>query len=362
MTELQGSDFLSKVQGILSFFNLEQLKSQKESLERELLDNQTWSDPNGAKTKNQKLSEVQNLLESINSLQNYMEEWQIARELEDVESLEALEKAADPILQELSLKSLLSGRFDKHSTTLSIHSGAGGIDAQDFAAMLASMYQAFCQEQGWTYKIIALSSGEEGGVKSMTLEITGGPIYGYLKEEAGVHRLIRISPFNSGNTRETSFALVEVLPNNLEEEYRDFQVDEKDLRWDFFTASGKGGQSVNKTSSAVRVVHLPTKISATCQNERSQLQNKEIALEQLKNKLIALELKKKEDLKKELKGDLISPEWGSQIRTYTLHPYKMVKDHRSGYQTSDVDDVLKYGNLKELIVSVKKQKKESIAE
>jgi len=208
----------------------------------------------------------------------------------------------------------------------------------------------------WEVNLISLSNGEEGGVKSATIEVRGLQSYGYLKEEAGVHRLVRISPFNSGGTRETSFALVEVIPDNVIDEVEAFEIKEEDLKWDTFMAGGKGGQSVNTTYSAVRVTHLPTKIVVVCQNERNQIQNRQIALKHLKNKLAVLEVQKHQELKKELRGEFHSPEWGSQIRNYVLHPYKLVKDTRSGFETTNVDKILEQGELLEIIWSVKKAK------
>ena len=216
------------------------------------------------------------------------------------------------------------------------------------------MYQAFAKKQGWVSELTYLSAGEEGGVKTATLKIKGQFAFGLLKEEAGVHRLIRLSPFNAGHTRETSFAMVEVLPEGLDEEV-EIDLEEKDLRWDYFMSSGKGGQSVNTTYSAVRVVHLPTGISVTCQNERSQQQNKLQALKYLKNKLAILKLKEQQQLKEELRGDWQSPEWGSQIRSYVMHPYKLVKDHRSGCETQDVEGVLAGEGLLDFIWAMKRR-------
>jgi peptide chain release factor 2 len=233
---------------------------------------------------------------------------------------------------------LLSGPYDKNSALISIHAGAGGTEAQDWAQMLLRMVMRFCDTMGWQAKILDESRGSEAGYKSVLLEVKGRYAYGYLKSEHGVHRLVRISPFDAEKMRHTSFALVDVLPevdNTVQ-----FEIDPKDLRIDTFMSGGKGGQSVNTTYSAVRIVHIPTNISVSCQNERSQQQNKEMAMKILQSKLHALEEEKKAKEKQEMRGEYKSPEWGSQIRSYVLHPYHLVKDYRSEYESTDPEAVL----------------------
>ncbi|MEI7741811.1 MAG: peptide chain release factor 2 [bacterium] len=239
--------------------------------------------------------------------------------------------------KKLEFSMLFSGAHDSSNAMLAVHAGSGGDEAQDWAAMLARMYTRYAEARGWKVEIISESLGE-AGIKSIMFKIEGRYSYGYLKSEAGTHRLVRISPFDAEKLRHTTFALVEVLPEI--DEVADFDVDPKDLRIDTFMSGGKGGQSVNTTYSAVRIVHIPTGITVNCQNERSQAQNKENALKILKAKLFKLKEEELEREKKSLRGEFKSAEWGSQIRSYVLHPYKLVKDHRTGYETSEAEKVL----------------------
>ena len=240
----------------------------------------------------------------------------------------------------------LSGPYDERPAILSIHAGAGGTESQDWVEMLLRMYLRWTESKKHQAQILDASYGEEAGLKSVTVEIKGRCAYGYLKAEIGVHRLVRLSPFDANHLRHTSFALAEVLP--AAEEDPDITVHPEDIKEEFFRSSGPGGQNVQKVASAVRIIHLATGIVVSCQNERSQHQNREFAMKILKARLLERRLEERADEMARLKGEHVSAEWGNQIRSYVLHPYKMVKDHRTGYQTSDADGVLD-GDLDEFL-------------
>lgn len=239
--------------------------------------------------------------------------------------------------KDLSKQLYLQGKYDQSPAIITINAGAGGVDAQDWAQMLERMYLRLAEKNNWTVNYLSRSMGAEAGIKSVTFKVSGLYAYGYLKNEAGVHRLVRLSPYDSDHGRHTSFAMLEVLP---ELEQTDMAIRDEDLKIDTFRSSGHGGQSVNTTDSAVRITHLPTGISTSCQNERSQLQNKKQALSHLYGKLQKYYEAEREEEKKLLKGEYTEAAWGNQIRSYVIHPYKMVKDHRTNFQSNDPDKVL----------------------
>jgi len=304
-----------------------------------------WNNRQKAEKKSRRFEELKEEIETWNNIKKENQilfdltkeslkekDFSIKKEIED--KLAKLKKK----FERLEFFILLNKRYDRNNAIISIHAGAGGVDAQDWAEMLFRMYLRYCQKKGWTVKTHDKSAGSEAGIKSVTFEVSGSYAFGYLKSENGVHRLVRISPFDAEKMRHTSFALVEVIPEL--EENTQIEIKDKDIRVDTFMASGHGGQSVNKTDSAVRITHLPTKIAVSCQNERSQRQNKETALKILKSRLYQIYEKQKEEKKEELRGEYHEAAWGNQIRSYVLHPYQMVKDHRTDYESSEVEKVL----------------------
>jgi len=263
--------------------------------------------------------------------------------LEEIsEKLQQLEK----LVSDAEIQMMLSGPHDRSNAIFSIHSGSGGTESQDWAQMLYRMYTRYMEKKGFDYQIIDYQPGDEAGIKSVTMLVKGDFAYGFLKAENGVHRLVRISPFDANKRRHTSFASVLVIPE-LDDEI-DIEINEKDLRIDTYRSSGAGGQHVNTTDSAVRITHLPTGIVVCCQNERSQIKNREVAMKVLKSRLYELELEKQKKKQEELTGEKKEITWGSQIRSYVLHPYRMIKDHRTGYETGNVEPVLD-GDLDEFI-------------
>lgn len=334
-----------KIDDAWQVLSLEARKGEIIALEAEAAAPDFWSDPERARRESQKLSELRKEFEVWSSLRADTMELQELIAIADTEGDASMESEVISKLEEyekryvdLEFTMLFSGKYDASSAVVSIHAGAGGTDAQDWAEMLLRMFIRYAEKKGWKTRLVDESRGGEAGIKSATFFVEGRHAYGHLKGEAGVHRLVRQSPFNADALRQTSFALVEVVPEI--DENVEVDIKPEDLRIDTFMSGGKGGQSVNTTYSAVRIVHLPTKITVSCQNERSQTQNKETALKILKGKLIALKEAELQKEKDRLRGEFHSAEWGNQIRSYVLHPYKMVKDHRTEVETSDPEAAL----------------------
>ncbi|MCX6765921.1 MAG: peptide chain release factor 2 [Candidatus Moranbacteria bacterium] len=311
-------------------------------LEKIGADKDFWNDREKAAKILKELELLRDEVGGLEKLENQL------KELEELLSIAASEKDRDELekqvsdlekkINKLEFQALLGGSYDRNDVILSIHAGAGGVDAQDWAEMLLRMYLRWVEKNNFKAKILDESRGGEAGIKSATAEIEGPYAYGNLKSEAGVHRLVRLSPFNADNLRQTSFALVEVLP--VIGEIKEVAISNKDLKIDTYRSSGAGGQSVNKTDSAVRITHFPTGIVVSMQNERSQTQNKEQAMKVLTAKLHQKYLEDQEKEKHKLRGEFKSAEWGNQIRSYVLHPYKLVKDHRTKYETANPEKVL----------------------
>ncbi len=320
-----------------------------------------WQDSEESTKVVRKLKELKNIVEPWDSAVKKHQELKDLLSIigsEDQDLLQGLGQNIKDLLEELAkleFKTLLSGEFDSENAILSINSGAGGTESCDWVGMLLRMYTRFAEARGYSVETTDILYGEEAGVKSVTLLIEGPYAYGYLKSECGVHRLVRISPFDANKRRHTSFASVDVIPQIKED--IDIKLEEKDLRIDVYRSKGAGGQSVNTTDSAVRVTHIPTGLVAQCQNERSQHQNKEVALQILKSRIYELQRRKKEEeLLKQYAGTKKRIEFGSQIRSYVMHPYNMVKDHRTDFQTGDVGKVMD-GGIDEFIEAYLKYKK-----
>lgn len=324
-----------------------------------------WNAPDRARVIAQKVDEIRGELETWDVLEKGVadlkelaaglkpeEEAEFRPEIE--QQMADLEKK----FSEVEFLVLFSGRYDGNNAIVTFHAGSGGTEAQDWAEMLFRMVVRFCEKKGWKVRMLSESKGQEAGLKSATVEITGRHAYGYLRSENGVHRLVRISPFDAAKARHTSFAMIEVMPDIGDAE--DIKIEQKDLRIDTFLSGGHGGQGVQTTYSAVRIVHIPTGIMTTCQNERSQQQNRETAMKMLKSKLAAIEEEKHQKELQGIRGEYHSAEWGNQIRSYVLQPYRMVKDHRTKFRTGDTEAVLG-GAIDEFIEAYLKWSKDPTA-
>jgi peptide chain release factor 2 len=290
------------------------------------------------------MKKIASLREEIENLRAIKQRTKDAVELASLEDeslrleLEQEAQALESVLTKLEFDSMLSGKYDRGNAILAIHAGAGGTDSQDWAEMLQRMYLRWIENRGFQSEILDLSEGEEAGIKSVIIAVNGRYAYGYLRPEKGVHRLVRLSPFDSSHRRHTSFALVEVLPQV--EDKASVEIDSNDIRIDTYRSAGAGGQNVQKNDTAVRITHIPTGIVVTCQNERSQTQNRENAMKVLRARLLEIQQQEKEQKISELRGEYQKAEWGSQIRSYVLHPYQMVKDHRTEFEVSNTQAVL----------------------
>ena len=359
------NDLRERVKKTTELLRLDGMRSELQGLERRMQASDFWQNQNKAKAVSQEASDLRgeiqkwdDLLKRITDLEELTAVAQKEKNIDDTleDELAGRHKELAEEFDKLEFLVLFSEKYDKNSAILSIHAGTGGTDAQDWANMLERMYLRFAESKNWSAEIIDRTTGNEAGIKNVMLKITGRWAYGYLKSEAGVHRLVRISPFDAEKLRHTSFALVEIIPELPEAE--EIIIRDEDLRIDVYRSSGAGGQSVNTTDSAVRVTHLPSKIVVTCQNERSQSQNKETAMKILKSKLFQLEEGRKQEEEAKLRGENLSPEWGNQIRSYVMQPYKMVKDHRTDFETQDVESVLD-GKLEEFMESYLRWKRRS---
>ncbi len=341
-------------------FDIQEKQNRISSIEEEMNKPDFWNNIDEANKLNKELTTLKKEVSLYNKIHTNLDANKEVLELLELEPSEELQQelsndllSLEKELEELELNTYMSDEYANSDCYLEIHPGAGGTESCDWASMLLRMYERFCDKMDWSHEIIEKEPGEEAGLKSVTMHIKGEYAYGYLQHEKGVHRLVRISPFDSNKRRHTSFASITVVPEI--DQSINIEIKDEDIRIDTYCATGHGGQGVNTTPSAVRITHFPSKIVVTCQNERSQLQNKEEAMQVLKSKLFALEKEKKDAEMAALKGINTEINFGSQIRSYVLEPYTMVKDNRSNYSTPEADKVLD-GNIKELIESVIKNK------
>jgi len=311
-----------------------------------------WEDINKAGEITQEAKRIKDKLDYFSSLNTRVEDVEILFELLEEDDEETPKEIIGEVkgiskeIENLKIQILLSGEYDRNNAILTLHTGVGGTDANDWTEMLLRMYTRYCDKMGYKLQTLEYLEGDEAGIKSVTLRVEGEYAYGYLKAEKGIHRLVRISPFNANGKRQTSFSSVEILPELTKEQ--DIEINPVDLKIDTYRASGAGGQHVNTTDSAVRITHIPTGVVVQCQNERSQIQNRETAMSMLKAKLVELKERAHKDKIEDLTGELKDMGWGSQIRSYVFHPYSMVKDHRTNYETSNVSGVMD-GNIQEFI-------------
>ena len=326
--------------------HIDHIREQLDELTEEMNQPEFWNDPDHSAKVNQKVSNLKGKLEHYEKLLSSADDIEVMLEMAEEEKDEdTVTEAVDELatLKEhtdaLELETLMRGDYDDNDAVLSLHAGAGGTEAQDWTSMLYRMYTRYCEKMGFTVKLLDLLDGDEAGIKSVTFEVSGDHAYGYLRGEKGVHRLVRISPFDANARRQTSFAAVEVIPE-ITDDSKDVEIRPEDIEMQVYRSSGAGGQHINKTSSAVRLIHKPTGIVVSSQQERSQFQNRDTCMKMLRSKLVELQMQAHAEKISDLKGVQMKIEWGSQIRSYVFMPYQLVKDTRTGYETSNVGGVM----------------------
>ncbi len=343
------SEAEKKLSEIKEGLHTEQMQEELTELHEEMNAEGFWDDLDRSTHVNRRIAALEGKLKELDDLSKQCADIRTLMELAEeendaglTEEIESEFESLDQKLSALELETLMRGDYDHCDAVLSLHAGAGGTEAQDWTEMLYRMYTRYCERRGFTVTLLDYLDGDEAGVKSATFQVSGDNVYGYLRGEKGVHRLVRISPFDSNARRHTSFASLDVAPM-LEDEGQ-IEINMEEVRVDTYRSTGAGGQHINKTDSAVRMTHMPTGIVVSCQNERSQVQNREMCLKMLRAKLLELREREREQQMADIKGEMKKIEWGSQIRSYVFQPYTMVKDHRTGYETGNISDVMD-GNL-----------------
>jgi peptide chain release factor 2 len=321
------------------------MKERILELNEEMAEPDFWNDPEKAQAKNRELSHLEHKVKELEDFEKRLEDIEamieLGMELDDADTAAEVEKELSSLeegVERLQLETMLTGEYDANNAILTLHAGAGGTEAQDWTDMLFRMYRRYCEKSGYQVEILDYLAGDEAGVKSVTFRAVGENAYGFLKAEKGVHRLVRISPFDANSRRHTSFSALEVMPE-IEDEGA-IVIPPEDIEIETRRSTGAGGQHINKTESAIRILHKPTGIVVQCQQERSQIQNRETAMNMLRSRLIELREREREEKELELRGDIKKIEWGSQIRSYVFHPYNMVKDHRTNVETSNIQAVM----------------------
>ena len=353
------SELNKTIDEVVDALGVHALEARKKELEEIQNEEGFWSDQAKSQKVNKELKQVTDKLKKVEKLRASSDDISVMIELgEEAEDLSVLPEIEEDLkklaeqAEEIKIAALLKGKHDGCDAILTLHAGAGGTEAQDWCSMLFRMYSRYAEKQGYSMKVLDSLPGDEAGIKSVSFEIDGDNAYGYLKAEKGVHRLVRISPFDANSRRHTSFASLEVMP--VIQDDGEIQIRPEDLKVDTYRSGGAGGQHVNKTESAIRITHIPTGIIVAFQNERSQIQNREVAMQMLRSKLVELKEREQMEYEQSLKGELKKIEWGSQIRSYVFCPYTLVKDHRTGYENANVQAVMD-GDLQDFIVEYLKK-------